>query len=286
MSIPLSKKILRRSMRLLPPSTFAFNVGKIFTRTLLKPGKTVQMVTFDFGGRFNLHADLSEFASNDLYCLDRQFEASTLKLWDRLAKNSKVVFDMGAHMGMFSLMAATANPQASVFAVEICRKNLKILQQNISRFSHVQIIDKAIAPQRGTFWFQEDHISGGGFLSTETNSDEHRVREKTAQAYPVDAWPLDELVAELGLEEGIDLVKMDLEGLEYELLTGQEKFWEKYAPKNLIVEIGYPKSDPARLEKILSTMKSRGYRAERIEGLYAFPMKEKEDLANWWFTHA
>ena len=41
-------------------------------------------------------------------------------------------------------------------------------------------------------------------------------------------------------------------------------------------------TDKAR-ERLLEAMKARGYDYQRLQGLYAFPWKETEDLANWWF---
>jgi FkbM family methyltransferase len=275
------KNMLRFLMKRLPPHSIFFNLGKICTRTFLKPEKKKSILSFHFS-KATLMADLSEFASNDLYCLDHQFEAKTLSIWKKLSHNADVIMDLGAHVGGFSVISASVNPKAQIFSIEICRKNLRILNHNAQNYKNIKIVDQAIGQTKGSFLFQEDTLSGGGFLSSGIAQAESRVRMESEHSYFVECITLDQLFTQLQLNK-IDLMKMDLEGLEHQLLVENSSFWAENGPTHLIVEIGYPKQNPEKKIRILEAMKSNGYTAKRIEGLYAFPWKEKEDLANWHF---
>ncbi len=78
-------------------------------------------------------------------------------------------------------------------------------------------------------------------------------------------------------------MKMDLEGLEEALLTGQEEFWARWSPRHVIVEITVSRSRREPERRMFAAMASRGYRCRRLEGLYTVPWFQAEDLANWYF---
>ena len=282
--INILKKLLRAILKKMPRNALTFNIGKVMTRTIFKPETEALETNFLFGNKIQMTLDLSEFASNDLYCLDNRFESTTLKLWERLSEKSNVIIDMGSHIGTFALVAASLNPKAKIIAVEICKRNLHYLTQNAAAYKNIQIHQGAIGMEQGTFLFQEDFISGGGYLKTMDDVEEHEVRERhdSSKSYEVEAITPAQLCKNFGIEN-VDLIKIDLEGLEYFIMTGQADFWDEFAPKNVIVEIGIEKTKKEKLQDILTAMKKRGYSHKRYQGLYAFPWKEKEDLANWYF---
>ncbi len=279
-----SKKFFRSILKKMPRNSFSFNFGKILTRTIFKPESEVTETTFLFGNKIKMSLDLSEFASNDLYCLDNHFESTTLKLWERLAVNSDVIIDMGSHIGTFALTAASVNSEAKIIAVEICKRNLHYLLLNVEAYKNIQIHPIAIGMKPGTFLFQEDFISGGGYLKAMDDVEESNIRKRhdTKQSYEVEAITPAQLCKNVGIDH-VDLIKIDLEGLEYFIMTGQDDFWDEFAPKNVIVEIGIEKNKKEKLQNVLDVMQKRGYFYKRYQGLYAFPWKEKEDLANWYF---
>ena len=50
--------------------------------------------------------------------LEKGHESISYSLWKPLAKKSRVIFDIGANTGIYSLIAQSINPNAEVFAFE------------------------------------------------------------------------------------------------------------------------------------------------------------------------
>lgn len=60
------------------------------------------------------------------------YETETLNLFFKLASDAEVMLDVGAHVGLFSLVAAHANPSARVFAFEPVATTYRRLHSNVA----------------------------------------------------------------------------------------------------------------------------------------------------------
>ena len=268
----------------LPRSGLTYNLGKILTRTILKPETTPTAVNASFAGKYPMSLDLADIVCNDIYCMDDHYEAPTLKLWRALAKDAETILDLGSHVGVFACAAAYANPRAKVVAVEAFARNASMLMKNATPFPNLKPVHAAIGVTSGKKLFHVSPITGGGYVeegSRETLSTPG-TRDQTGDSFVVEAVTLSEICAREGLES-VDLMKMDLEGLEHALLTSQEDFWARWRPRDVLVEITIGKTHPEIKRDIFSAMGKRGYSRRRVEGLYAIPWFQDEDLANWHF---
>ncbi|MGA9115914.1 MAG: FkbM family methyltransferase [Bacteroidota bacterium] len=275
---PPAKRLMRALWRILPPSALSFNAGKLITRTLLRPEPGSCPVPILFAGRIPLTVDLGGFVPNDLYCLDVHYEATTMRLWRRLACTSSVILDVGSHIGTFALAAADANPHARILAVEADGDLFRALREHSGRFPNVEPVHAAVADTEGTMWFcPVGGNDGGGHLSA--------TPPDRPGSYPVATHTLARICGAAGVGS-VDLMKMDVEGLEHTLLTGDEEFFSRHAPEHIIVELTVDRRDRARTEVLFQAMRRRGYAAARIQGLYAFPFGRSSDLANWHFRRA
>lgn len=116
------------------------------------------------------------------------------------------VVDAGAHVGLFSLRVA---PRASkVIALEPHPINYALLRLNLLRngLANVQPVQEALWHERGEVDLCEGPRSGQGSLELEHGT-----------AHRVSATSLDAVVAESG---PIDLLKLDIEGAEFDVLAG------------------------------------------------------------------
>lgn len=275
---PFPKRLMRAVWSVLPRCALSFNLGKVLTRTLLRPASTRQVVTVQFAGRIPLALDLGSFVANDLYCLDDHFEATTLRLWRQLARQARTILDVGSHIGTFALVAAEANPQARIIAVEALAGHFGNLRRHSARYPHIVPVQAAIADRARDMWFcTDDRNDGGGHLSHD--------RPPDGDGQPVTTRTLEQLCAEQGLDR-VDLMKLDVEGFEPWLLTADSEFWRRYAPTDLIVEITVDRSQPGPTDDLFRAMAGRGYQARRVQGLHALPWGKSVDLANWHFHRA
>jgi FkbM family methyltransferase len=268
----------------LPRAGWTYKLAKILTRSVLKPEPASCIEEVRFAGRFVMQLDLSDIVGNDLYCMDDHYEALSLALWSRLARDAETIVDLGSHVGLFACAAASVNRHARIIAVEAFGPNVRLLKPNAAQFPNVTPVEVAIGVTSGRRTFRLSPIAGGGYVEHDDPDGRSTpgTRDQTGEGFVLDTIDLAELCARQSIES-IDLMKMDLEGLEEALLTGQDAFWERWSPKHVIVEItvGRARRDPER--RMFETMAKRGYRYRRLEGLYTIPWFQHEDLANWHF---
>ena len=84
------------------------------------------------------------------------FEGETLRLWYEISKEvNGLVLDIGAHAGIFSLVAASANKQSSIVAFEPHPANFDRLCKNIqiNEFSNITVENLAISNKTGKVVF-------------------------------------------------------------------------------------------------------------------------------------
>lgn len=115
------------------------------------------------------------------------------------------VVDVGAHIGIFSLLIARKFPEAAVFAIEPESENYSLLEENIklNALTNVKPIKAAVAESYGKMKL---HVSKQSALhSLYTTNDATGFEEL------VDTYPLVHFGA-------FDMLKVDAEGAEYHIL--------------------------------------------------------------------
>jgi FkbM family methyltransferase len=272
--VPLLKGAMRAVWTIMPRSALSYNVGKVLVRTLLPPAATHQSVPMLLAGRIPIGVDLGDHVGNDLFCLDTHYESTTLKLWSALARHAPVIVDLGSHIGTYSLLAADANPEADVIAVEADPDNFALLRAHCSRYANIRPVNAAVADRRRTMWFCHNEANSGSGSLKEEPMPGHRC-------HPIETHSLSSMCEALGVRT-IDLIKIDVEGYEHTLLTENDEFWWQYQPKHVIAEI-YRGQDRSPTAALFAAMRKRGYAARRVQGLFLVPRRTGEDLANWHF---
>jgi FkbM family methyltransferase len=134
---------------------------------------------------------------------------------ERLAPGMRVV-DVGANVGFYTLMAAEAvGPTGRVYAFECDPDNARFLSHNVALngFSDtVSTIPKAAARDSGVRqFFADTHYSLRSSLV---------LQPRGARVIEVESTAVDEVVDS---EEGIDIAKVDVEGMEIEAIRGMER---------------------------------------------------------------
>ncbi len=274
-SAPTAKRLMRTLWKGLPRTSVTFDLGKLITRSILRPESNTLPVEIQFSGRIPMRLDLASFVANDLYCLDDHYESVTLRLWRKLSIDARTILDVGSHIGTFALVAAEANRNARIVCVEADGNIYRHLKLHADRYPNILAVHAAIADSSTNMWFcPVGGNDGGGFLTTTKPADN--------RCSPVTTHTLLDLCKEHNIG-AIDVMKLDVEGFEYELLTRNDEFFANHSPKHLLVELRREHGDPKRSDEIFAAMTRRGYTTRRVQGLYAVPFGKDHDLANWHF---
>jgi len=164
-------------------------------------------------------------------------------------KNSKVVLDVGAHVGLFTVKARKAvGNDGLVVAIEPEPKNAALLSENVKKhgFKNVVVVTKAAGNHKGKVKL---YVSPG--------SRGHSLLPIRPSSIDVDMDTLDNIAAGLGLAK-VDFIKIDVEGAELDVLKGAEKILRKPNVK-LAIAAYHPLPDgSSELQKISSYLKSKG----------------------------
>ncbi len=168
-----------------------------------------------------------------------------------LLKEGDVFFDVGAHVGFFSLLASRLiGPSGTVYAFEPLSKNVAFLKKHIAlnKISNIKVIEVAVSDHDGEALFEESESSFMGKVSAKGTT-----RVKMAC--------LDSLVRS-GVVPPPAVLKIDVEGLQDLVLKGASEILEKYHPA-ILLEAVYEKDNKQNFYSILTSL---GYTIEPIGG--------------------
>lgn len=158
-------------------------------------------------------------------------EGETVSLFFELAAEARVVADVGAHVGLFTLLAGHANPHAQLFAFEPMPTTFRRLQRHVelNGLRHATLIEAAVGREEATaeIYFTDPS------LPCSTCLDPALLGAGLAlQASPV---RVTTLAAALGAAP-LDLLKVDTEGTEPDVLAGLGSGLAQHLP-TIIAEV-------------------------------------------------
>lgn len=177
------------------------------------------------------------------------YEGETIKVFMQLIKNATTIIDIGANTGLFTLLAARANPACKVIAFEPVPFIYEMLQKNIhlNDLRNISAVPLAVAASAGETTLYITKTSVGiptdsslcqGFREHVT---EHRVKTIS----------IDEYVQQQMLNK-IDIIKIDVEAAEEQVFAGALATLKRDRP-TLICEV-LPDLDHRKWEAMLASL--------------------------------
>ncbi|MFH1774449.1 MAG: FkbM family methyltransferase [Methanobacteriota archaeon] len=179
------------------------------------------------------------FIVNETYVL-KEYSDNAASL-----ENASVVIDIGAHIGVFSVFIASKNPNAKVYSYEPFSENFELLKENITLNrleGRILPFKLAVASERG---------KGKLFLNKE-NPGCHSINEKynePSNSIAVNCITLKDIFESNKIER-CDFLKMDCEGVEYEILVSTPKEYLKKI-RYMVVEVHQNVTNIQILKKFL-----------------------------------
>lgn len=167
------------------------------------------------------------------------FEIPLVKYMVNNVKNGMTVFDVGANIGFFTvLMGALVGSNGKVVAYEASKRNHDLLVQNLSMNyvkGHVDVLNKAAYSKEDKLTFYSHENFNGNSSIVEFDAEyEKRYDTETVKEETVIAEPLD---VHFNKVNKIDLIKIDVEGSEYDVIIGMEKLLKTKKVKKVVFEL-------------------------------------------------
>jgi len=152
-----------------------------------------------------------------------QYEVEKTEGIVRTISEDDIVFDIGAHVGYYTLiMAQIAGPRGHVFAFEPRKLNRDFLKKHIrlNDFTNVTVFPYCVGDTRRTVHFETRTGTGTGHVSDEGD-------------ISVEMISIDDAVEE-GLLRAPSAIKLDVEGAENLVLDGAMKTIAAHKPKMIL----------------------------------------------------
>ena len=154
-----------------------------------------------------------------------------------------IAIDIGSNCGMYTIpLARMLKNKGKVISIEPEKKNIKLLKKNVSlnRLKNVIVIDKGCFSKKRKMTFYLDNFGTGGHSLLKRKGAKKEI-------IPVDT--LDNILKSLKINH-VDLIKVDVMGVELETFKGAKKILKKSHPK-IIFEL-LNKEDKEKVYKFLS----------------------------------
>ena len=144
-------------------------------------------------------------------------------------KKEDIVVDVGAHIGHYTIISSKhVGPNGRVVAVEADPGNFEMLNNNIRLNQLTNVISLNYAPyskEKKVKLFLPSQESGFTIYNTIMTN---RARAEKDKFIQVNANTLDNLLEQNGIShEGVNWIKIDVEGAEYEVLKGVLAYYQK-----------------------------------------------------------
>ena len=188
-------------------------------RTALSGQCTRRVATLKHG-RFRMACDLNEMLQRQFYFFGTYFlEEDILRCWASAATGAKVVLDVGANAGIYSLAALAVQPDASVHAFEPTPEIAARLRATVklNHLDHLYVHEAAVFSRRGQAILKRFR----GELGTNEGMNFISADLVDSEGENVQTVCLDEFCQDHAIDY-VDLLKLDVQGHEHSVLKGAE----------------------------------------------------------------
>ena len=140
-------------------------------------------------------------------------------------KPDSVVLDVGANIGLTTLIFCSLVPRGHVFAFEASPANAQFLRMNLKEngFTNCTVFETAVGSEAG-----ETLLSTGG-AGSHVMTEAHLYRSEWPSV-KVPIITIDQAVTDMKIDK-LDFIKMDIEGFEPMALSGAVETLKKHRPK-------------------------------------------------------
>lgn len=217
-------------------------------------------------GGFQVSCDLGEVIQRQLYFFGTYFlERGFLDVWQRLAAQAQVIFDVGANAGVYSLAAGAANPAAQIHAFEPTPEiaaRLEAARQG-NGLARLTVVEAAVSDSVGQAELVRcDGGSDNGGMNFIWRPDD--MQKGGAGESIVATTSLDAYCAANGIER-IDLIKIDVQGVEADVIRGAGSLLADGRIGTVFIELNWGSPGEASpADELVALLEGHGFRFSEI----------------------
>lgn len=208
------------------------------------------------------------------------------KILRKMLQKGDTFFDVGAHIGVYSLNAAqVVGSSGTVVAFEPNPACYASLDENINinKFKNIKVEKIALAEKEGSFDFWLGDDMGGSFIKQNT---ERLTIDRKVTKTKVNAITLDQYCATKKIKK-ITLMKIDVEGAEMQVLQGAMRTLKTVGP-DLIIEVidDTLQKNKSSKKEVFSFLESFGYHSYSFtpHGLRSYNSDDTHPAVNIYFS--
>ncbi len=233
------------------------------TKLLQRLKRSSSKTAFDIDFGLKIYLEFSNPFTWDLV-LGKDLEKDVKQAFSQNVNEGDTVIDIGAHIGEYTLLGAKlVGTKGFVIAVEPAYDTMKSLKENIilNDFKNCLVLEKAVGEKvetRSLYKVSEEDVYG--YL------DPYVENKKLMKKSEIEVTTVDHIILSKNLNL-VNLLKIDVEGFEYEVLLGCKDALNKNKIKKIIIEIhsGFLKSKGINEDLIYVFLKEHGFKIKKIQ---------------------
>lgn len=207
---------------------------------------TFNKTTYIIAGSERDKSIIAQIQDNQLY------EPHVMLLLSKIIKPHFTCLDIGANIGVISVVLSDLARNGRVYAFEPSHYNFLYLQENIAlnNIMNIHPINYGVLDERCEIQFSYvEEVAGCSFMS---NTGIKEGIEENVSCIKLDDW-----VKKHNIK--VDFIKLDVEGAEIKALTGASRTLQQYKP-DLVIEFNpttmkrFFAEDPQNLYRLLATI--------------------------------
>lgn len=153
-------------------------------------------------------------AESDFGTFNEVFVSQVYRAALRVVHDARTVIDLGSNIGLAALYLAAHLPKARIFCVEPGADTYEFIEQNVAALRRASRLDSL----HGAVWDAECRLHADPATTSYSNALAARPAEP-GHAGEFSGYPMAEIIRRSGFA-GIDLLKVDIEGAERQLFSG------------------------------------------------------------------
>jgi FkbM family methyltransferase len=217
--------------------------------------------------------------------LFRSHEKNELKVFAEYIKAGDICIDVGGNIGFYSLnFAKFCGPEGRVFVFEPVPRNVLVIKLAaiINGFKNIEVYEGVVSDSAGLQQLMLPRDSSYAFIGRDASS-------QKVDLINIESTTLDSFVSQAGIKK-ISVLKVDVEGAEYQVLLGANKLLgdAQLKPQLVMAELCSPYLNRfgSTIENVVLYMREFGYNpyvANSRGGMFEYSSDKADKIFNVFF---